>query len=81
MAYAPNIQNSTFVNEELLLDTINGMCGVKDATILSSKVVQNDTVVFTAAAAVIVGLGIFTIGVPLVTLVICLVVFIRRKHL
>lgn len=81
MAYSNYVQNNNLKNEELLLDSLNAMTGVENAITISSKTVQNETVTFTNATALIVGLGIFTIGLPLAVLIICLVVFVRRKNL
>ncbi len=81
MAYGDYVKNSSLKNEELLLDSLNTMTGIENAITLSTKTVQDETVTFTNATALIVGLGIFTIGLPLAVLIICLVVFVRRKNL
>ena len=81
VAYGDYIRNSNLKNEELLLDTLNTMTGIENAITISSKTIESETVTFTNATALIVGLGIFTIGLPLAVLVICLVVFVRRKNL
>ncbi len=81
IAYTNYVQTSTLKNEELLLDTLNTMTGIENAITISGKTVETDRVTFTPATQLIVGLGIFTIGLPLITLIVCLVIFIRRKHL
>ena len=81
MAYSDYIQNSSLKNEELLLDSLNAMTGIENAITISNKTIENETVTFTNATALIVGLGIFTIGLPVAMLVLCLMVFVRRKNL
>ncbi len=81
MAYGDYLKNSNLKNEELLLDTFNTMTGIENAITISGKTISNETVAFTNATQLIVGLGVFTIGLPLVLLVICLIVFVRRKNL
>lgn len=69
-------------NEDLLLNTMNTMTGKESDTInVSSKSLESETVTFTQAASTALGLGVFTIGIPVVVLIICLVVFLRRRHL
>lgn len=81
MAYSDFIQNGSFYNEELLLDTINSVTGHENAVSVSSKVLDTDTVTFSTNTQLILGLGVFTIGIPVIVLVVCLVVFLRRKNL
>ncbi len=81
VAYSNYLQNSNLKNEELLLGALNQMTGIENAITISSKTISNETVTFSNATALIVGLGIFTIGLPLAVLIICLVVFVRRKNL
>lgn len=81
VAYSNYLQNGALNNEELLLGALNKMTGVENAITISAKTISNESVSFTNATALIVGLGIFTIGLPLAVLIICLVVFVRRKNL
>lgn len=81
VAYSNYLQNSNLKNEELLLGALNKMTGVENALTISAKTISNETVSFSNATALTVGLGIFTIGLPLTVLIICLVVFVRRKNL
>ncbi len=81
VAYSNYLQNSSLKNEELLLGTLNKMTGIENAITISAKTISNETVTFSNATALIIGLGIFTIGLPLAVLIVCLVVFIRRKNL
>lgn len=81
VAYGNYLQNGNLNNEELLLGALNTMTGIENAITISAKTVSTEYVTFTNATALIVGLGIFTIGLPLAVLIICLVVFVRRKNL
>ncbi len=81
MAYADFIQNGSFYNEELLLDTINSVTGHENTVSISNKILESDTVTFSADAIKIIGIGVFTVGIPVIVLVICLIVFLRRKNL
>ena len=81
MAYAAYVQNSSMQNEELLLDVANTMTGIENAITISGKTIENETVDFNNAAQLIIGLGIFTVGLPLAVLIVCLVVFLGRKNL
>ncbi len=80
MAYDSYISDGTFRNEELLLDTINTMAEVEQTLSISNKKLSEDTVYFNGNVQLIVG-GIFIVALPLIILITCLVVFLRRKHL
>ncbi|MBQ9860464.1 MAG: GldG family protein [Clostridia bacterium] len=80
-AYSTFVQYDSFVNEELLLDSVNSVTGHSDSITISSKVLSGDSVSFTGGMQMVVGLGIFTVGLPVALLIICLVVFLRRKNL
>ncbi len=81
MAYPEFVQNGSFKNEDLLLDTLNTATGTDNGVTISNKVLSADTVSFSGGVQLVVGLGIFTVGLPVLMLVICLVVFLRRKNL
>lgn len=81
MAYSDYVQNGNLQNEELLLDAINSVTGNEDTLTISNKVIDKDTVSFSNSVQVWVGIGVFTIGLPVVVLIVCLVVFLRRKNL
>ena len=81
MAYSEFVQNGSFKNEDLLLDTLNTATGAESGITISNKVLTADTVTFSGGVQLLVGLGIFTVGLPVLMLVICLVVFLRRKNL
>lgn len=81
MTYSDFIKSGSFKNEDLLLDTINSMTGAESAITISSKSLSADTVTFSGGTQLILGLGVFTVGLPVLVLVLCLVIFIRRKNL
>ncbi|MBR5524127.1 MAG: Gldg family protein [Clostridia bacterium] len=81
MAYSTYVQDSSLNNEELLLDAINSVTGYENSVTISNKTIKTDTVTFTTNEQLIIGLYIFTIGVPIIVLVIGVVVFLRRKNL
>ena len=81
MAYEQISGDAAYRNEELLLDAVNTMIGADTGISVSNKTLSTDTVSFSDATQLILGMGVFTVGLPLLTLIICLVVFIRRKNL
>lgn len=81
MGYSQVLEQFTSRNEDGLLGILNAMTGVKDDINVSSKSLEKETVEFSDTAGLVVGLGVFTFGVPAVTLIICLVVFLKRRHL
>ena len=81
MAYSDFVQNGSMYNEELLLDAINTVTGHENSVTVSNKVISTDTVTFSNNAQLIIGIGVFTVGLPIIVLIICLVVFLRRKNL
>jgi len=81
MAYGDFIKNGTYYNEDLLLDVANSITGNETSITISNKVLTSDTINFSEGTALWLGLGVFTIGLPLIVLIICLIVFLRRKNL
>lgn len=75
------INATQYTNEELILDNINALAGRDDAVNISSKTLSNDTLSFSASTCIILGIYVFTIGIPAIMLIICLIVFLRRRHL
>lgn len=76
--------NSTFGNKDYTLDFIKNLTGTTDTRVgLVVNQTQTNTLDISASSAVIqtIGLGLFTIVVPVVVLVIGLVIFLRRRHL
>ena len=68
-------------NENVLISALNAMTGVVDDINVSTKSLERDTITFSDSTTLIVGLGVFTVGIPVIILVICLVVFLKRRHL
>ena len=64
----------------LLLQSINGISGNEDAVTISALSLDQDTLVFTDLSKSVL-FGLFVIAVPVILLVICLVVFLKRRHL
>lgn len=74
------LSNGNLYNEELLLSTVNGMVGMEDTVQISGKSMTQTTTEFSATAAMVM-LVVFQYVLPIGILVICLVVFLRRRHL
>ena len=72
--------SSTYANESLLLQSINGISGNEDAVTVSTLSLAQDTLEFTRLTALVLFI-VFVIAVPVILLVICLVVFLKRRHL
>ena len=72
---------TTVNNEEFILDVFGQMTGNQETVSISTKSLEQTTVSFSGGQALVIGFGVFTIGLPAVTLIICLVVFLRRRHL
>ena len=70
----------TVANESLLLQSINGISGNEDAVTISALSLDQDTLVFSNLSQSIL-FGIFVVAVPLILMVICLVEFLKRRHL
>lgn len=81
MAYNAYIQNSNTKNEEFLLDIIRSITGYETNISISNKVITNDVTTFTSGTQMFLGIWVFTVGIPAIVLVICLVVFLRRRSL
>ena len=81
IAASSNIKQGSFKNEDLLLDTANSMVGAKEMVRISTKQYDQDSVYFNPRTQLILGYGVFIIGIPVIIIIICLVVFLRRKNL
>ena len=79
LANSPFLQNASFNNEDVLLSVANNLTG-NDAIVISGKSVKTDTMTLTESTVWTLMI-IFVVVIPVVTLVICLVVFIKRRHL
>lgn len=81
IAYSDNIKQGSFNNEDLLLDVANSMVQAKETIRISTKQYSQDSVYFNARTQLILGYGVFIIGIPVIIIIICLIVFLRRKNL
>ena len=81
MGISTVIKTNAFKNEDLLLDTINTMTGSEGTVSISTKSLKSKTVSFSGGTQLAVGIGVFTVGLPVVILIVALAVFIRRKNL
>lgn len=78
------LSNSTFGNGTLTNDFVKQLTDTSDTRIgLSVKQTQTNTLDIAVPASVIqiLGLGVFTIAIPLAVLIAGLVIFLRRRHL
>lgn len=67
-------------NESLLVDTLNGISGNESTVSVSSKSIEKTSMEFSTGQANIFFL-VFVVLVPAALIVLCLVVFIRRRRL
>lgn len=72
---------SQYANEELVLMPMRTMCSLGDTTVISGQDLAGETLTFTNFTVMALGIGVFTVGLPLVLVVIALVVFFKRRHL
>lgn len=68
-------------NEELFVSAFNAVSGATDAATISSRSLNADTLSYDAGTARWVGIGVFTVLLPLIALGIGAVIFFRRRHL
>lgn len=81
IAYNSYIRDYSTNNEELLLGVIHAVTGYQTEIAISNKVFTKDVTQFSAGAQMTWGIWVFTVSLPALTLVICLVVFLRRRSL
>lgn len=74
-------QYENYENEGLVVEPIRTVCSLGDTVMISGKNLTAKTVTFSSFAATVLGFGVFTVGIPLVLIVICLVIFFKRRHL
>lgn len=79
--YNYHTQKSTNDNEELFLDTMSALTGLSDSVNLTAKPLTAETISFSASAQIFVGLGLFTVALPIGLLICGLVIFLKRRHL
>ena len=74
-------QSSGVQNEEFLLDVIHSVTGYETNISISTKVIAKDVTEFKSGTQMVLGIWVFTVGLPVVVLVLCLVIFLRRRSL
>lgn len=74
-------QSSSVKNEDFLLDVIHTVTGYETDIAISTKVIAKDITEFKTVTQMVLGIWVFTVGLPVAVLVICLVVFLRRRSL
>lgn len=79
--YAALTGMSTVYNEDLLLDSMAAITGVEGSVNISAKPMTSETISFSTTSQVFVGLGLFTIVLPLGLMIAGLVIFLKRRHL
>ena len=72
---------STAVNEAYFLNVVSSLLGHEESIQISTRDMTTETLEFDYVTVIVLGLVVFTVGIPLVMLILCLVVFIRRKNL
>lgn len=79
---AAYLNDATSKNEACFMQTFNGITGNKNTVSIAGKSLSNSTVDFgSEGVKKLIGLGVFTLVLPITMLVCCLVVFLRRKNL
>lgn len=76
LSYISNAQN-----EAMFLETFNKISGAADSTTISSRSMSSSYLTYESSTALWVGIGVFTVAIPVITLAIGLIVFIRRRRL
>lgn len=79
--FADYVTSSLYENEGLAIEPLRTICSIGNTIVISGKDLSADTFSVSTLTAQVVGLGVFTLGIPLVLVVICLVVFFKRRHL
>ena len=72
---------TTAENEELFVSVFNEVSGATGAATISSRSVSTAVLSYDASTAKWVGIGIFTVLLPLATLAVGAVIFFRRRRL
>lgn len=74
------LETSGYQNDAFLISALNAVTGMEGPAI-TGRSLDTEMLSHSNLTAQIVGLGIFTVGLPALMLIISLVVFIRRRHL
>ncbi len=78
---ASSAQYENYENDSLIVEPMRTMCNLGDTVTIYGKDLSAQTITFSTFTATVLGLGVFTIGIPVVLIALCLVVFFRRRHL
>lgn len=68
-------------NEEAFMTAFNSVSGSSQLTTISSRTMSSTLLTYEDGVAKAVGIGVFTVAIPVATLAIGLIVFLRRRHL
>lgn len=80
--FSQNLNDGATSNEATFLSVFNGITGKEQAVNVATKSLATANVDFgSEATKKAVGLGLFTIGLPLCLLIAAFVIFLRRKNL
>ena len=74
-------QDYSTSNEELLLGVIHAVTNYQTDIVVSNKVLDKDVTQFKTETQMVLGIWVFTIGLPAAVLLLCLVIFLRRRRL
>ncbi len=81
-AYANTMDITSACNEELFLNTFRGLTGLESVISVSNRSLTQDTLDFGGSLVpTVLGIYVFTIGLPLIMIVVSIVVFVRRRRL
>ncbi len=68
-------------NEAMFMSVFNKISGAADATTVSSRTMSDTHLTYESAVARWVGIGVFTVVIPLAALAVGLTVFLKRRRL
>lgn len=81
-AYSQTMDVSSACNEELFLNTFRGLTGLESVISVSNKTLGAETLDFSGSLVpAVLGIGVFTIGLPAILIIVAIVVFVRRRRL
>lgn len=76
------LSDTSCENEKVFLASVNGLNGNEKGTFIPGKDIVSPHVEYgSEGSKKFIGIGIFTVGLPLALLLTCLAVFLRRKNL
>ncbi len=81
LEFANYVTASQYENEGLVIEPLRTMCNIGNTVTISGKDLSGETLPFSTMVAQVLGLGVFTFGIPAVLIIVCLVVFFKRRHL